>query len=855
MTRARRWLVLSILVALWPLTLAARDPQQLDILQDQYPRAFFFRATEGAYSVRRYPTFESWARHFDRLQGIMGKCLEEECQGREPRNPLFFTRFKKEHPRQVVLLHFNGNARDPRYHAEKYFPGHWIYRRAVMITQDVPAESGETVIHVNDASDFRVNTGRYRTSNDDIALFGMTDDGKHDWYHCEQVQLLAVDPRAKTITVRRGCYGTEPLAFTAGRSRAAAHMTEGPWGANNHLMWFYNFATHCPRDRDGKSCADLLVDDLAQWFGPDGPLAAFDGLEFDVMHHQTHGDTDGDGVEDHGIVDGINQYGIGMVEFARQLRQRVGDDFIIQGDGALGPGGSRSQRAWGILNGIESEGWPNLTDWDMEDWSGGMNRHFFWQANARPPAFNYVNHKWNQSVPGEPGVRVAPKVDFGRHRLVLAACQFFDAATCYSFAPPADPGGLFGIWDELRRGVDGQPGWLGGPDGPPIRLAANRPDLMREFRSPEALARRITGNVRVQTTSDGLQVSSADPNAKQLEFVIRDVPAQGADLTVFVTMSADPMKGYPREVARFAQVAASGGMIDLLSGRPLATGMKLRGDDREVPIDRAEGATVQARRQSIAGKTLPAIFMHPPYKSRKGYAFWTTEATVPENGELRFFIGMGEKSPERSDGVLFEVYAAEVAGDGTGPYRRLFSELTNRHQWLPRTVALDEFAGKRVRLKFVADCGPNDNATTDHAHWGDVKIVRSDLGEDRITPSRSYMTWVNDRPFTSSFYYRHIRSPSVDLTFSIEGSEPVRLQAITAHAHPDAVCRVFEKGIVLANPSYEPYTFNLEELSPDRSYRRLQGTRTQDPVTNNGQPVGNTVTLGEREGLFLVRVK
>ena len=57
----------------------------------------------------------------------------------------------------------------------------------------------------------------------------------------------------------------------------------------------------------------------------------------------------------------------------------MGDEFIIQGDGELGPGGVRSQRAWEILNGIESEGWPNLSDWEFEDWSGGMNRHFFWR--------------------------------------------------------------------------------------------------------------------------------------------------------------------------------------------------------------------------------------------------------------------------------------------------------------------------------------------------------------------------------------------------------------------------------------------------------------------------------------------
>ena len=461
-------------------TLKARDIERLEILQENYPRAFFFRASEGACVEKRYPTYESWEQQFNRLQGIMGKCLDEECLGREPRNPEFFSRFKKDHPTQAVLLHFNGNARDPRYHTENYFPGHWIYRQAIEITQDIPAEQGETVIHVEDTRTFHVNVGRYKTSNDDIALFGITPDGMHDWDYCEQVQLLEVDARAKTITVRRGCYGTRPLAFRAGKSRAATHVVEGPWGRNNNLMWFYNFTTHCPRDANGKTCADLVVDDLAEWFGPRGKLAAFDGLEFDVMHNQTRGDTDGDGVEDNGIIDGVNHYGIGMVEFARQLRQRMADNFIIQGDGALGPGGSRSQRAWDILNGIESEGWPNLNEWEFTDWSGGLNRHFFWRENARPPVFNYVNHKWNESVPGKPGARVHPQVPFSRHRLVFAACQFFDAMTCYSFAPINDPDGKFGVWDELRCGIDHRVGWLGKPEGLPCDSLARRPISWRE---------------------------------------------------------------------------------------------------------------------------------------------------------------------------------------------------------------------------------------------------------------------------------------------------------------------------------------------------------------------------------------
>ena len=374
------------------------------------------------------------------------------------------------------------------------------------------------------------------------------------------MQLVSVEKQAKTIRVKRGCYGTKPLAFKAGQARAAAHMVEGPWGKSNHIMWYYNFATHCPQDPQGKTCADRLVDDLAAWFGKGGKLEAFDGLEFDVMFHETRGDTDGDGLIDNGVIDGVNHYGIGMHDFARQLRSRLGDKRIIQGDGALGPGGIRSQRALGSLNGIESEGFPNLHDWDFDDWSGGLNRHNFWQANARPPVFNYINHKWVQSIPGKPGEHENPDVPFSRHRLVFAAAQFADAMLCYSFAPPPDGSGRIAIWDELVGGKLNTPGWLGKPLGPAGRPAAKTPDLLAAIGAPpgEALAKRI-GNAAVAKGAVAIR-PAADGT-----FSIRNLPAHGTDLLVLLTISAEPRKSYPADMPRLLHLEVSGGLQSLMS--------------------------------------------------------------------------------------------------------------------------------------------------------------------------------------------------------------------------------------------------------------------------------------------------
>ena len=166
-------------------------------------------------------------------------------------------------------------------------------------------------------------------------------------------------------------------------------------------------------------------------------------------------------------------------------------------------------------------------------------------------------------------------------------------------------------------------------------------------------------------------------------------------------------------------------------------------------------------------------------------------------------------------------------------------------------VSLTEFAGRKVRLKFVADCGPNDNSTTDHAHWGDVVVVGPD-GRTKWTPPARFMTWVNDRDFTSGFYFSDIRSDRVDLEWQVEGPESVRIKSVQVFGHPDVIYREYEGGLVLANPSPRPYAIDLQRLCPGTQFRRLKGSPLQDPVTNDGSRISGSVTLKPLEGLFLV---
>jgi hypothetical protein len=117
----------------------------------------------------------------------------------------------------------------------------------------------------------------------------------------------------------------------------------------------------------------------------------------------------------------------------------------------------------------------------------------------------------------------------------------------------------------------------------------------------------------------------------------------------------------------------------------------------------------------------------------------------------------------------------------------------------------------------------------------------------------SEFTWAGEKPFSASLYFQNVGPGTVELTFEVEGGQPVYLESLTAHSATDGRYREFENGVVFANPSTRDYTFDVETLFPGVTLRRLQGTGNQDPQTNDGSAVGQQLTLSARNGLFVVR--
>ncbi len=363
----------------------------LDVFSRGYPRAFYGRHVEGA--VRSgdltYPEFEG---KYLPLDGVLGKVLNEAHYYTGRPNLEYFLRFKEENPEKMVLLHYNGTGRRATDEAlTKFFHGHFLYYAGAHVDRPITNRTQKEIV-VTDTSVF--DTKRYRTAvPDDIAITRVGAGRKPDWSTAEHVRLERINRRDNTITVRRGMYGSRKNTYPRG-AYIAAHGTTGPYRYNgapqNAIpLWMYNFSSTCPKDSRGRTCGDALAEYLAGKLGPGGDLETFDGIVFDVFswvirfgNPKDKLDVNSDGRGDGGNIAGENVVSKGALAFLQKLREELGPNKLIISDGHIP---RESQRGFQVLNGIESEGYPDKYDFTLDHMSRGENIFNYWRQNSSPP--------------------------------------------------------------------------------------------------------------------------------------------------------------------------------------------------------------------------------------------------------------------------------------------------------------------------------------------------------------------------------------------------------------------------------------------------------------------------------------
>ncbi len=160
--------------------------------------------------------------------------------------------------------------------------------------------------------------------------------------------------------------------------------------------------------------------------------------------------------------------------------------------------------------------------------------------------------------------------------------------------------------------------------------------------------------------------------------------------------------------------------------RPLAelpgrwqAGIRLRGAAEQADFG-ATGANAQAGAADCGGVTRRGITLHPPWQGGTGYVFLRFDPLrLPASPPAAFRALAGKRDgSDPGDGIAYRVAVVDEAGTET-----VAAEThVRKHAWLPLEADLAPWAGKRVRLKLVADVGPADNSSGDWACWAEMRI-------------------------------------------------------------------------------------------------------------------------------------
>ncbi len=415
----------------------------LTLLDNTYPKAIYFRNVENS-AANPSISYEKWAKRWSKLDGIIAKALDEEIPGISGLVQKRLIQYKKDNPKKMLLLHFNGTARQPFFDREHFRNQDWTYFVGTYSTNTI--NQLDSKIPLKDTSYFR--------DGDDVVIVPVTDRGELNWELAEQTKLIKISPN-KSITLDRGYFGSETNSYKPHRAYLAAHVSQPPYSTKSkQQLWRYNFTNIASNN----NMPTRLSNNLSKYLANNGVLSSFDGIVFDVLvntrslKHKSRNtpiDYNFDGKNSDLDRIHLQNYSSGVHLFISHLRKQLGHEKLLLADGNE----MNQQREVKLLNGIESETWPSHWDPEIEQWSSGLNRHLFWKSRSSLPSFNYIKLG---KLPSKNGPSTVPPINFSRLR--IAGALLTDSAIA-----PTIRSNEKGVdsWPELTGLKRNYSSWLG----------------------------------------------------------------------------------------------------------------------------------------------------------------------------------------------------------------------------------------------------------------------------------------------------------------------------------------------------------------------------------------------------------
>ena len=422
-------------------------------LPDEFPVAMTFRAADALHG-------EAFARR-----------LEEYAPYpviHAPGSPEKSRATSLRWPKKIVTdqMAYGGVGGDV---APRVWPGHFLHKAGTRLAKDL--QPAETVLQVEN---FRLlaregaDTAKAKFP-ETFTIYALDSRGLPDWSHAEHVTLVKIVQGE--VVVKRGAWGSTPLAFKAGQAAVVGHMMF--WTRQFQL----NLSLDCPRGGpENLTAAEWFAREVAARIKETGS----DGVEFDVGRW-TWGspksnvmDCNNDLVPDYGYISGVNSFGLGGRVLFRELRRLLGPNKIIQVDSNDPIYGVRG---WNDLNGVQLECFPAGNQYDkfsaaflhLRKWvesAGASPRYSYGFTKAPTTVFSGSREPDGSNRDFHFRIGLAADCLVGMpHPFASIGDMAFDPANVSDKEATTEVFGLFD-WDEYHGGDLNDRSWLGKPFSP-----------------------------------------------------------------------------------------------------------------------------------------------------------------------------------------------------------------------------------------------------------------------------------------------------------------------------------------------------------------------------------------------------
>jgi len=514
--------VLKLLYARFPICCKAQDNDGdiKSVFANKYPLTSQFRS--GPRNEKSsYEIWESYQFKMDEYRVD----LQTNTLRFSEKNYEYANRFAAENPEMILMstwraasgnpngLSAAGNG-DPLGESFIEFPGHFVLSPGTYMSSAL-----------TDANDwFSVDEGANIVVGPALLVEENVHTGRKMW---ENFEYVLVKARIGTLVqVERAFNGSPPPRSFPSTSNFRTYVANFPWDFRvntDYTDWFFNYSPDCPLDANGESAADIVLRKMAVPMQPGGPLENLGGLDFGsgpLSFAPNNADYNIDG-----ILDGDSKYWEGVINLYNDIWDILGEGRILLTEFNFDMNS--------FINGPNLEGLARPGD-PWKEVSKTINQVLAWKIMANRP---FIGLSFVQYMNNEEELK---RVDY--HRLLSGY------SACLGLAAEADAGegGIEVLErDELFKGAERIPHWLGKPVGQLVRSASHSKNILLSYDGVSSNDWSAMNNnlsafrAKLVTEGDELIIRPNGRGAGFLTLSLNFKIQEKTDLTIFMEAISD----------------------------------------------------------------------------------------------------------------------------------------------------------------------------------------------------------------------------------------------------------------------------------------------------------------------------